>query len=179
MTVLGWRAGPLISDVGSRERSSCKHVDGSSPLSGRGSESGRFGWAATRRFHPSLSLAVIVTTALVGAYAAAAYVNHLALIPRLWRPGYRGGYVALLTVVMVALTASALAVIRVAYLRVAGPDPDPHGVYKHFAMDLCGMGLHLVAVAAVVGVIKGADGRPRRCHPRTRPGESAVTGGYR
>jgi hypothetical protein len=112
-----------------------------------------------RRSQPSLRLAVIVTTVLVAAYAAAAYVNHLALIPRLWRPGYQGGYVAWLTVVMLALTAAALTVIRIAYLRLAGPDPDPHGIYKHFVIDLCGMGLHLVAVALVVGVIKGADGR--------------------
>src|SRR5262245_34443769 len=88
-----------------------------------------FWLAATRRSHPSLTLAVIVTTALVMAYAAAAYVNHLALIPRLWRPGYRGAYVAWLIVVMVTLTASALVVIRVAYLGLMGPDPDPHGVY--------------------------------------------------
>jgi ABC-type antimicrobial peptide transport system permease subunit len=46
---------------------------------------------ATRRSHPSLTLAVIVTTALVAAYATAAYVNHLALVPRLWRAGHRAG----------------------------------------------------------------------------------------
>jgi hypothetical protein len=132
---------------------------------------------ATRRSHPSLSLAVIVTTALVAAYAAAAYVNHFALIPRLWRPGNRAGYVVALTVMMVALTAMALAVIRVAYLRLAGPDPDPRGVYKHFAIDLCGMGLHLVAVAAILGVIKGAAGRSGRSGPWTRPVDSAAKGG--
>jgi hypothetical protein len=136
-----------------------------------------FWFVATRRFHPSLCLAVIVTTALVAAYAAAAYVNHLTLIPRLWRPGYRGGYVAGLTVVMVALTVSALAVIRIAYLRLAGPDPDPRGVYKHFVIDLCGMGLHLVAVAAVLAVIERATGRSKRCNPRTPPDDSSVTGG--
>jgi hypothetical protein len=128
-----------------------------------------FWLAATRRFHPSLTLAVIVTTALVAAYAAAAYLNHLALIPRLWRPGNRIGYVAWLTVVMVTLTTSALVVIRVAYLGLLGPDPDPNGVYKHFAIDLCGMAVHLAAVMAVVGAIKVANGRAERCDPADPP----------
>ena len=114
---------------------------------------------ATRRSHPSLTLAVIVTTALVAAYATAAYINHLALIPRLWRPGHRAGYVALLAVVMVGLTASALVIIRTAYHGLAGPDPDPNGVYKHFAIDLCGMAVHLAAVMAVVGAVRLTTGR--------------------
>ena len=118
-----------------------------------------FWLVATRRSHPSLTLAVIVTTALVAAYAAAAYVNHLALIPRLWRSGHRGGYMAWLAVVMVTLTASALLVIRVAYLRSLGPDPDPNGVYKHFAIDLCGMAVHLAAAMAIVGAIRVANKR--------------------
>lgn len=121
-----------------------------------------FWLAATRRFHPSLTLAILVTTALVAAYAAAAYVNHLALIPRLWRPGDRVGYLAWLTVVMATLTASALVVIRIAYLMLMGPDSDPHGVYKHFAIDLGGMAAHLAAAMAVVGAIKMANGRLTR-----------------
>jgi len=38
----------------------------------------------------------------------------------------------MLTVYMLALTAAALAVIRVSYVKTLGPDPDPLGVYKHF-----------------------------------------------
>jgi hypothetical protein len=127
-----------------------------------------FWLAVTCRSHPSLCLAVIVTTALVGAYAAAAYVNHLALIPRLWRPGHRRGYAAWLTVLMVALTAPALAVIRIAYFRLAGPDADPNGAYKHFAIDLCGMAFHLAAVAAVVGVVKRWSGTANDVIRQTR-----------
>ena len=40
-----------------------------------------FWFFATRSFHPSLALAVIVTTSLIVAYGAAAYINHLILVP--------------------------------------------------------------------------------------------------
>ena len=112
----------------------------------------------THRFHPTFSLAVIVTTALVIAYAIAAYANHFTLIPRLWRTGRRLEYAAILIVMMVALTGIALAVIRFAYFEVAGPDPDPKGVYKHFAIDLFGMAVHLGAAVAVVRISRGLRG---------------------
>ena len=35
---------------------------------------------------------------------------------------------------------------RIAYLRTLGPDPDPNGVYVHFAIDFFGMAVP-VAVA--------------------------------
>jgi hypothetical protein len=128
-----------------------------------------FWLAATRRSHPSLALAVIVTTALVAAYAIAAYVNHLVLIPRFWRPGRRGGYAARLAIVMASLTAAALFVIRVAYRRLVGPDPDPNGVYKHFAVDLIGMVVHLAVVVVVVRLATGAtNGAIQRTRPTGR-----------
>ena len=108
-----------------------------------------FWMATTRRFHPSLLLAVIVTTALILAYAVAVYINHFALIPRYWRTGRRGGYLVRLVVVMVVLTAAALVVIRTSYLTLHGPDPDPYGVPRHFLIDLFGMAVHL-AVAALI-----------------------------
>lgn len=107
----------------------------------------------THRYHPTLTLAVIVTTALVSAYAIAAYVNHIALIPRLWRTGRKRQYAAVLAVVMVALTGCALAIIRFAYFQLAGPDPDPRGAYKHFAIDLFGMAVHLTAAWVVVRAV--------------------------
>ena len=45
-----------------------------------------FWFATTRAFRPTQTLAVIVTTCLVFAYAAA-FVNHLILIPRYGRSG--------------------------------------------------------------------------------------------
>ena len=51
---------------------------------------------------------------------------------------------------MLGLIAAALAVIRVSYLKLFGPDADPNGVSKHFAIDLFGMAVHLPAAAVVV-----------------------------
>ncbi len=113
-----------------------------------------FWLAATRDFHPTLALAAVVTTALVAAYAAAAYANHYALIPRLRADGRAGRYAAALAAVMVILTSAALAVIRVSYRELWGPDADPNGAYKHFAIDLLGMGVHLLAAAGVAAAAR-------------------------
>jgi hypothetical protein len=104
----------------------------------------------TRGFHPTFTLAVIVTTSLIGVYAVAAYINHLILIPRFWRKGQFGRYAAWLVAMMLLLTAAALAVIRASYTAMWGLDPDKDGVYKHFGIDLFGMAVHLIAAAAVV-----------------------------
>ena len=115
----------------------------------------------TRQFHPNAALAVIVTTALVAAYATAAYLNHLVLLPRLWDVGKRYRYLATLVAVMVTLTAAALAVIRFSYRSWLGPDPAPNGVYRHFAIDFSGMVLHLVAAVGVVAIAKKIRARVR------------------
>ncbi|MFO0809938.1 MAG: hypothetical protein U0746_15055 [Gemmataceae bacterium] len=109
-----------------------------------------FWFATTQNFHPTRTLAAIVTTVLVAAYAAAAFVNHRVLVPRLWSPGRRWRYAVALAAVMVALTAAALGVIRISYRELWGPDADSHGAYKHFAIDLFGMAVHLLAAAGVV-----------------------------
>jgi hypothetical protein len=106
----------------------------------------------TRSFHPSWAHALVVTTSLVGAYAAAAYLNHGVLLPRLWASGRRWRYGLSLMGTMVLLTGAALAVIRMAYFAWSGPDADPYGVYKHFAIDLFGMAVHLLAAAGVVAL---------------------------
>ena len=110
--------------------------------------------ATTRAFHPTFALAVIVTTSLVVAYAAAVSLHHLVLLPRRRATGQWGRYALALAATMVAPTALALAVIRVSYARALGPDPDPNGVYKHFAIDLFGMAVHLLLAAAVVSVAR-------------------------
>lgn len=111
-----------------------------------------FWLVVTRNFHPSLAHGVVVTTSLVTAYAAAAYVNHLVLVPRLWLAGFRWRYIAWLVGTMTLLTGIALAVIRAAYFTWTGPDSDPYGVYKHYAIDLFGMAVHLSVAALVVWV---------------------------
>jgi hypothetical protein len=108
-----------------------------------------FWLALTHSFHPTFPLALIVTTALVTAFATATELNRRLLIPRWWRPGGYTQYAIGLLVVMVLLTAVALAIIRVSYTELLGPDPDPNGAVKHFAIDLFGMACHLAAAAAV------------------------------
>jgi hypothetical protein len=118
-----------------------------------------FWLAATHTFHPTGTLAVIVTTALVVAYAVTAFLNHLVLIPRLWSAGRWGWYAVWLLVAMATLTAAALVVIRLAYFNLLGPDPDPYGAYRHFAIDLVGMAVHLLAAAGVVAAVRWWLGR--------------------
>ncbi len=111
---------------------------------------GLFWFFATRSFHPTLALAVIVTASLVVAFAIASYVNHLALVPVFWRTGRPFAYAALLLLVMSVCTAVALAIIRFSYFHEVGPDADPNGTYVHFAIDFFGMAVHVAAAAVVV-----------------------------
>ena len=106
----------------------------------------------TRDFHPTWALALVVTTSLIIAYATAAYLNHLVLIPRLWSKGRRGQYVLALLLTMVFLNAVALTVIRVAYTQWWGTDPDPYGIPRHFTIDLFGMAVHLTLAAVIVAL---------------------------
>jgi hypothetical protein len=55
---------------------------------------------------------------------------------------------------MVSLTSIALMVIRVSYRRLWGPDADLLGAYKHFAIDLFGMAVHVGAAYIVVSGVK-------------------------
>lgn len=108
-----------------------------------------FWLVATYRFHPTFSLALIVTSSLVAAYATASFVNHMALMPLLLAKQRRWFYSASLIATMAVLTAGALAIIRVSYLKQCGPDADPYGVYKHYVIDLLGMAVHVSAAAAI------------------------------
>jgi hypothetical protein len=131
-----------------------------------------FWLAVTHNFHPTVALALIVTTSLVVAYAVAVYVNHLVLVPRLWMTGRRWRYWAWLAATMALLTAGALAVIRVSYFELVGPDADPNGVYKHYAIDLFGMAAHLLAAAGVVAIGR----RLCRTRPPDRPDAEQLNG---
>jgi hypothetical protein len=111
-----------------------------------------FWLATTRSYHSTGPLAVIATTALVGAYAAAAYVNHLVLVPRLLRNGYYLRYATWLIGIMMLFTAAALAVLRLFYVKILGPFPV-RPWYEDYAIDLFGMVVHLLAAAAVVSLV--------------------------
>lgn len=122
------------------------------------------------------SLAVVVTTSLVVAYAAAAYINHLILIPRLWATDRRWQYSMWLVATAAVLTAAALAVIRTAYFERWGPDADSNGVYKHYAIDLFGMAVHLLAAAGVVVVVRWMFGTRSICVSTAGHGAASESG---
>jgi hypothetical protein len=117
-----------------------------------------FAWTAvwgfwltlTHGFHPTFLLAVIVTSSLVGVYAVASYLNHLVLVPLLCSRGIGWNYLIAIFAVMAVLTAIGLGMIRLSYLVTWGPDPDPYGLYKHYAIDLFGMAVHVGLAALIV-----------------------------
>lgn len=110
----------------------------------------------TYGFHPTFLLAVIVTTSLVGVYAVATYINHLVLVPRLCTRDIGWSYLISIGAVMALLTAVGLAMIRISYLVTLGPDPDPYGLYKHYAIDLFGMVVHVGIAALIVRFTQGS-----------------------
>jgi hypothetical protein len=114
---------------------------------------GVFWFIVTRGFHPTRALAILVTASLIGAYASAAYINHLVLVPRFVKAGRYRQYATWLLVTMAVLTAVALAVIRISYVRAGFPDPDPNGLYKHYGIDFFGMLVHVALAAAVVWLV--------------------------
>lgn len=116
---------------------------------------GLFWLVVTRSFHPNFALDVVVTVALISAYAAATYINHLVLIPLLQRTREQRTYLLSLLGTMIVLTAIALTIIRMAYYAELGPDPDPLlSIAKHFAIDLFGMAVHVGAAAIIVWYVK-------------------------
>ena len=140
-----------------------------------------FGWlvtwgfwlSLTHRFHPTFALALIVTTSLISAFAAASYCNHLIFVPRLWELNRPWEYVCWLVVTMAIFTAIALAIIRISYFEMFGPDADPYGVYKHFAIDYFGMMVHVAIAALIVwstrSFARTIDRRPMNAEPSDPP----------
>ena len=114
---------------------------------------GLFWFVTTRGFHPSRTLAIVVTVSLVTAYAIASYLNHLVLIPQYWRTGHYFRYVTWLIASMVLLTAAAFAVLRTWYIASLGPGRDPGGLYINYAIDLFGMAVHLLLAAFLVQLV--------------------------
>ncbi|HEX4413979.1 MAG TPA: hypothetical protein VH107_10160 [Lacipirellulaceae bacterium] len=105
---------------------------------------------ATLHFHPTARLARTVAISLVVAYASTVYLNHLVFIPRFWRAKRWPAYWGSLLTTMVALTTFAVTTIRVSYIRTLGPDPNPNGLYVHFAIDFTGMIAHVLVAACIV-----------------------------
>ena len=120
-----------------------------------------FWLVATWGFHPTPALAVVVTTSLVGAYAAVFHLNRGVLVPRLWKRGRKWGYLGAGVAMMGVGNGVALGVIRGAYGALWGSDADPDGAVKHFAIDLFGMAVHLVGATAVAWGWRGLVGGRR------------------
>ena len=115
---------------------------------------GVFWLVTTRNYHPTWTLAVIVSSSLMLVYAIATYINYLVLIPKYWRARLYGRFAVSLLVTMCVLTGLALAVIRTSYHTMYGPDPDPNGMYIHYAIDLFGMAVHVVVAAGIVWCVR-------------------------
>ena len=122
---------------------------------------GLFWFVTTRGFHPSRTLAIVVTVSLVTAYAIASYVNHLVLIPLYWRTGHYFRYVTWLIASMVLLTAAAFSVLRTWYIASLGPGRDPGGLYVNYAIDLIGMAVHLMLAAFLVRLVGSTQRKSR------------------
>lgn len=114
---------------------------------------GAFWLVMTRSFHPTWNLALITTTSLVTAFAAASCVNHLVLIPRYLRAGHPGRYAMALLGVMVVFTGLALAILRSAYIRTLGPQ-SVKPIQVDFGIDLFGTAAHVLGAAGVVWAVK-------------------------
>jgi hypothetical protein len=119
-----------------------------------------FWLSTTRSLHANWTLATIATTAMIVCFAAAAYVNQLLLLPRLWRNGRRVLYCINLLLVMLALTGVALAVIRLFYTVIFGPFPVKPW-YVDYAIDFAGMNAHVGAAAIVVWLFAWWDSRQK------------------
>ena len=104
-----------------------------------------------RAHHPTLLINALATSLLFASFAAAVYINHLVLIPRLLNDDRHAAYVVALLLTMVGVTLAAVFGIQFVYDALWGADPLRYGFWFNFASDFMGTLLH-VAVAAVLVV---------------------------
>ena len=71
-------------------------------------------------------------------------------IPHFWKRHTLACLLGLAVRRMMAFTTVAVTVIRVSYIRLLGPDPNPNGLYIHFGIDFIGMVAHVLMAACVV-----------------------------
>ncbi|HEY0375964.1 MAG TPA: hypothetical protein VGC87_03315 [Pyrinomonadaceae bacterium] len=108
---------------------------------------------ATRRFHPTWTIAVPATAVLILASALAVYLNALVLWPRFARNWPRYAVALLLTVA--ALDVVAVLSIGAVYDWLWRPDPLRFGFWFNVASDGFIIALHLAAAAAVARLARG------------------------
>lgn len=111
-------------------------------------------WVFTSRdHHPTWLLNWIATTVLVGASAAAIYVDALVLRrqPPLLRALELVGVVA-------GLDVAAVLVIRTAYDLLWGPDPARYGFWTNVGLEAAFIGVHLGVASAVMWATRRTAG---------------------
>ncbi|MDG3007969.1 hypothetical protein [Paludisphaera mucosa] len=129
-----------------------------------------FGWLAlwgfwvglSRHNHPNLKLNLIASALLVMTFAAAAYANHLVLIPRYWRRSRFLAYAASLLMVMGLLALACTLAIHLVYDLLWGPDPARFGFGTNLVMEFILVATHVVLIAAVVRLRRSAGRRSSR-----------------
>lgn len=109
---------------------------------------------ATRRFHPTLSIAVLATAVLVSASAWAVYVNRLFLLPRFARARLWWQYAASLLATVIILDLIAVLLIQIIYDRLWRPDPLRFGFWLNVASDGFIIVLHLTIAMGFVWIVR-------------------------
>jgi hypothetical protein len=113
------------------------------------------GWLlATRHYHPTLLIAVLVTTILVSASALAVYINRHVLQTQFARHRSLLKYAVLLITLLVALDLIAVLSIQRIYDLLWGPDPNRFGFWFNFGSDGFIIVLHLIAAVSLEWIMK-------------------------
>jgi hypothetical protein len=99
--------------------------------------------------HPTLSLAVIATSIIVGCSAAAVYLNTGFLLPRFEKLRWPAYVPAIFSVVMLLAVAAATS-IQLAYDILWGPDPLRFGFWTNVALDGSGIMVHLLLAMLII-----------------------------
>lgn len=108
----------------------------------------------SRQNHPTLTLNLIASALLVLTFACAVYVNHLRLIPRLWKARRFAAYGAALLLAMAGLALICTAAIHIVYDVLRGPDPARFGFWTNFLMEFVLVAFHASVVAAGVWLVR-------------------------
>jgi Na+-transporting methylmalonyl-CoA/oxaloacetate decarboxylase beta subunit len=109
---------------------------------------------ATRHYHPTLLIAVLVTTILVSASALAVYINRHVLQAQFARHRSLLKYAVLLIALLVALDLIAVLSIQRIYDLLWGPDPNRFGFWFNFGSDGFIIVLHLIAAVSLEWIMK-------------------------
>lgn len=123
-----------------------------------------------RAHHPTLLINALATSLLFASFAAAVYINHLVLIPRLLHEDRRTAYGVTLLLTMVGVTLVAVFGIQFVYDVLWGPDPLRYGFWFNFVTDFAGTLLHVVVAAVFVVFAK------RRLAPAAARGDAVDAG---